>query len=81
MFDLTDITNFANDNFAIEWDDTIADLIENMQIKLETIIEWLKDNMDLCQFYRKDHHPVTLNINGQQITSKNEKKCFRNNFF
>ena len=43
LSDLTDITNFSDDNFGIEWSDTINDLIGNMQAKLEFIIIWRKD--------------------------------------
>ena len=44
LFDLTDKTNFDDNNFAIEWSDTILELIESRQIKLERIIKWLKDS-------------------------------------
>ena len=78
LFYLTDITNFANDDFAIDWIDTIPELIETMQKKLETIIKRLKDTgliindskTELCQFQRNDDHPVTLNLSGQVINSK-----------
>ena len=51
-----------------------------MQIILEIIVKWLKDiglivkesKTKLCLFHRKDQHPITLYLNGQQITSKNE---------
>ena len=51
-----------------------------MQAKLEVIIKWLKDSglavneskTELCLFHRKDHHPITLFLSGQEITSKNE---------
>ena len=87
LFDLTDITNFADENFAIEWSDTIHDLIDNMQTKLEVIIEWLKDlgldvnesKTELCLFHRKDHHPITLFLSGQEITSKMVPSSSKNN--
>lgn len=73
LFDLTDIKNFANNNFAIGWNDTIPELIE-------TIFKWLKGSglivneskYGICLSHRKDHHPVTRNLNGRQITYKNE---------
>ena len=27
---------------------------------------------ELCLFHRKDHHPITFFLSGQEITSKNE---------
>ena len=41
LFDLTLITNFADDNFIIKGN---SELIENLQRNLEIITKWLKDS-------------------------------------
>ena len=40
LFDLTLLTNFADDNFIIKGN---SELIENLQRNLEIITKWLKD--------------------------------------
>ena len=37
LFDLTKITNFADDNFCLEWNKNILTLIDDMESKLEMI--------------------------------------------
>ena len=37
LFDLTPLTNFADDNFAIKWSKAIPELTENLQPDLEMI--------------------------------------------
>ena len=44
LFDLTPLTNFADDNFVIEFNSQINALIENMEKNLEMIVKWLKDS-------------------------------------
>ena len=78
LFDLTDLTNFADDNFALVWSNTVDELVIQMQSKLEMIVEWLRKSglkvneikTELCLFHRLDQPIVTINLNGQQITSK-----------
>ena len=63
LFDLANLTNFADDNFILEFNSKINDLITNMEQKLEMITKWLKDSSlkvnenktELCLFYRKDN--------------------------
>ena len=40
LFDLTPLTNFADNNFAIKWSKAIPELIENLQRDLEMITKW-----------------------------------------
>ena len=64
-FDLTDLSNFAEDNFALtlHMDNQMA--TEQMQDKLTLITTWpdksgLKLNntkTELCSFYKRDPHP------------------------
>ena len=78
LFDLTDLTNFADDNFALVWSDSVPELIIEMQTKLEMVVEWLRKSglkvneskTELCLFHRFDQPLVTINLNGMQITSK-----------
>ena len=37
LFDLTELTNYADDNFRIEWSENVNELIEDMQRNLEII--------------------------------------------
>ena len=78
LFDLTSITNFADDNFVIEFNPQVNALIINMQMKLEMIVKWLKDSglkvneskTELCLFHRNDTQKVTITIQNEQIISK-----------
>ena len=75
---MTDLTNFADDNFALVWSNSVPDLINLMQSKLEMIVEWLRKSglkvneikTELCLFHRLDQPIVSINLNGEQITSK-----------
>ena len=44
MFDLTQLTNFADDNFCVEWNWDLVALITNLEKRLEMITKWLKDS-------------------------------------
>ena len=78
IFDIINLTNFADDNFVIECAIKIVSLIENMQKKLEAITKWLKksglrvneNKTEMCLFYRTDCHPISITLNGSVITSK-----------
>ena len=71
LFDLTDLTNFADENSIFEWKNTIPELIDIIQLKLEIISKWLKDSrliinenkMELCLFHRKDQSPINITVN------------------
>ena len=75
---LTDLTLFADDNYALVWNKCKANLILEMQTKLELITNWLRDSglkvnetkTEVCLFHRKDQPPVTLNLNGNVLISK-----------
>ena len=78
LFDLTNLTNFADDNFIIEFNSQINCLITDLEMKLEMIVKWLKDSglkvnenkTELCMFHRNDYRPITITIHNEQITSK-----------
>ena len=77
LFDLADMTKFADDNFVIKCNKHIANLITDMKKTLEMIIKWLKDSglkvndskTELCVFHRADIRPITIEINGFQVKS------------
>ena len=64
LFDLTDISNFADDNFALTWSQSKQSAINEMEQKLSLITKWLtgsglkvnEQKKELCLFYRKDTH-------------------------
>ena len=80
LFDLANLTNFADDNFILEFNAKINDLIPNMEQKLEMIIKWLKDSglkvnetkTEVCLFHRNDTQTITITLQDAQIKSK---KC------
>ena len=77
LFDLAKMTKFADDNFIIKYNKHIPNLINDMKKTLEMIIKWLKDSglkvnnskTELCVFHRADTRPITIEINGFQVTS------------
>ena len=78
LFDLVNLTNFADDNFILEFNSKINDLIINMEAKLEMITKWLKDSglkvnenkTEICLFHRNDPQKITIVLQGQTIVSK-----------
>ena len=61
LFDLTDLSNFADDNFAITWNSNKQMATLLMQEKLEIMSNWLKQSglkvneskTEICLFYKK----------------------------
>ena len=43
LFDLTPLTNFADDNFCIESGASLEVLIANLEMRLEMITKWLRE--------------------------------------
>ena len=80
LFDLAKMTKFADDNYVIKFHKFLAQLLIDMKQTLEMITKWLKDSglkvndqkTELCLFSKLDTLPVTLSINGFDITSKNQ---------
>ena len=77
LFDLTDLSNFADDNFILSINKTKQLAIFLMESKLHIIIKWLTDSglkvneskTELCLFYRKDTPPVMIRVNNIVINS------------
>ena len=80
LFDLTDISNFADDNFALTWSRNKQNAIELMETKLLIVTKWLtgsglkvnEQKTELCHFYRKDTPPVEIIVNDTMIKSMPE---------
>jgi hypothetical protein len=78
LFDISSWTNFATDNFVLEFNTQVDTLIVDMQRKLEMITKWLKDSdlkvnetkTKLCLFPWNDARKVTINLNGDLIIKK-----------
>ena len=78
LFDLAEMTLFADDNYLICWNRSVELLIVDMKKILESVIKWLRQSglkvndskTELCLFHRKDHLPITLTIYNDIITSK-----------
>ena len=69
---------FADDNYPLASNINLQSLITEFESKMNTITKWFQDSglkinaneTELCLFHRNDHEPVTLAINGIQVTSK-----------
>ena len=78
LFDVENLTCFADDKFPLVWNKDKAVLVGQMETKLKKITDWLtksgmkvnESKTELCLFHRGDTRPITLNINGIEITSK-----------
>jgi hypothetical protein len=78
LLDLTDITLFADDNYALVWNTCKDTLRYEMQLKLELITSWLRDSglkvneekTELCLFHRRDNPPLTITFNNKNLVSK-----------
>jgi hypothetical protein len=70
LFDQTGITNYADDNFVVRWNNILSHLINDLEKDLEMICKWLKDSglvvncgkTELCLFHRNDQLVVTVSV-------------------
>ena len=78
LFDLTDLSNFADDNFILTFNRNKNLCKFEMEAKLKIITKWLKDSglkvneskTELCHFHRNDTPPVEISVNNTIIKSK-----------
>ena len=78
MFDLTQLTNFADDNFYLEWNTDLTKLIIDLEQKLEMITKWLRDSgllvneskTEVCLFHRNDQPKINITLQNIRIESK-----------
>ena len=78
LFDLHNLTNFADDNFIIRWSNSRTELGSDLERSLEAISVWLRGSglavneskTELCQFHRPDQPSLTINLFNSKINSK-----------
>jgi hypothetical protein len=77
LFDITKLTNFADENFVLRWNKHAEQLIFEMKRELKVIMKWLKESglkvnkskTEACLFHRLDCQNITLLINNSPIES------------
>ena len=77
LFDLTDIVNFADDNFCVLWNKDLSKLIADLEKSLEMITKWLKGSgllvneakTEICLFHTRDQPPIKVRVLNAEITS------------
>ena len=78
LFDIEKLSNFADDNFLIEWNKSKIRLVAEMQGKIERITTWLVGSglkvnpakTEICLFHKSDTTPIIIETPTSQITSK-----------
>jgi hypothetical protein len=78
LFDLHNLTNFADDNFAIRWSSSKTELCIDLERSLKAITVRLRGSSlavnesrtELCLFHRLDQPSTTINLFNSQIKSK-----------
>ena len=78
LFDLTDLYNFADDNFSLASNKSKTQVTKNLESKLKLILKWLSDSglkvneskTELCLFHRKDTIPIEITLNNISIKSQ-----------
>ena len=78
LFDISDLTNFADDNFVIRWNRTMPGLITDIANSLESITKWLRGSglsvneskTEVCLFHRLDQPIFKFKLMGMEITSR-----------
>ena len=78
LYDISKISNFADDNFALTQSKNKISCMDLMETKLKLIIKWLKDSglkvneakTEVCLFYRKDTPQVVITVSGIRVKSK-----------
>ena len=79
LFDLTDLYNFADDNFTLSSSKDKNIATQTITEKLTLITTWLKDSglsvneskTEICLFYHKSQPPIEILLNNVLIKSKN----------
>ena len=78
LLDLVKITLFTDDNYIVVMNKHRTELTEEMQIRLQFIVNWFKDSWlkvnesqtEMCLFHRKDQPPIEITLTTQTINSK-----------
>ena len=80
LFDLINLTNFADDNFLVKWHRQIKDLITETEHDLGIMINWLRGSglkvneikTKVCLFHKHDTRQINLNLNNCPIKNQNK---------
>ena len=79
VYEVTEMTTFADDNYLLEFDKDIMSTIGKVKMKAERVIKWLRDSgmkvnsekTELCIFSTKDVRQIEIEIDNEKILSKN----------
>lgn len=82
IFDLLDLTTFADDNYVLERDKDVLSTIGKVKFKSEYFLNWLKksglkinaDKTEICIFANNDIQPCDVYILNKKIVTKNSLK-------
>jgi hypothetical protein len=78
LFDLQDLTNFADDNFIIRWNSYMPALVVELELSLEAITSWLRGSglsvneskTEVCLFHRLDQPLIKIKLFNSVIKSQ-----------
>ena len=78
LYEITKLSNFADDNFAITINNDKITCIQLLKNKLSITANWLKDSglkvneskTEVCIFYRKDTPQVEMLVNNISVKTK-----------
>ena len=78
LYNVSKLSNYADDNFAITKNKSKYACIKEMEAKLKTIIKWLNDSglkvneqkTEICIFFRKDTPQANFVVNNVTVKSK-----------
>ena len=84
LFDLEDLSAFADDNYTIKWHQDLEIEKSEIQASLNNIVSWLTSSglkvneakTEICLFSRSNMEPVKISISGQEVQSKSQIKLF-----
>ena len=80
LFDLEDLSAFADDNYTIKWHRDLEIAKSEIQASLNNIVSWLTSSglkvneakTEICLFSRSNVEPVEISVSGQEVQSKTQ---------
>lgn len=80
LFDLTKLTNFADDIHVVRWNKEMQPLIQDLEMSIEMITKWLRKSgltvnggkTEICLFHRCDKQPVEIRIGDELVRTKKQ---------
>ena len=75
LFDLSDLSNFADDNFVVRVNKNLVDLIQDVEASPESITKWLRDsglkvndsNIEVCVFHRNETATIQIRVGADSL--------------